>query len=191
MFLNATRRSIEACARLGIPNIVVHQRDIGGHPSAANRKLNLQKNRAFFESLFPVMEKTGVHVLLENSCDTHAPTSGLNRRNFPSTAAELLDLAACIGHPLIGFCWETGNANIQGGDQYQSLVELGPGLRGVHIADNYGDVDSHVAPLQGTTNMDAVMQGLLDNGYQGWFTFDASHILRNNGKWKQLHREWT
>ncbi len=190
-FMMATRRSIEACGRLGIPNVVVHQQDIGGYPSAANRKLNLLKNREFFASLFPVMEKTGVRVLLENGCDSHAPTPAQNRRVFPATAAELLELAAFINHPLIGCCWDTGHANIQGVDQYQSLVELGPGLRGVHIADNYGDVDSHVAPLQGTTNMDAVMQGLLDNGYQGWFTFEASHILRNSGAWPNYRREWS
>jgi len=54
----------------------------------------------------------------------------------------------------------------QGVDQYRSLVELGDRLRAVHIADNYGDMDSHVAPFQGTTNMDAVMHGLVDARYQ-------------------------
>lgn len=191
VFLATTLRAIEACARLAIPNIITHQQDIGGYPSAVNRKLNLQKNREFFERLFPVMEKTGVCVLLENSCDKHAPTPAHNRRNFPSTAAELLELVAFIDHPQIQVCWDTGHANIQGVDQYQSLVELGPALQAVHIADNYGDVDSHVAPFQGTTNMDAVMQGLLDNGYQGYFTFESLHLLRNSGAWPHYRREWT
>lgn len=191
VFLATTIRSIEACGRLGIPHIVTHQQDIGGYPSIANRKLNLQKNREFFERLFPVMEKTGVHVLLENSIDRHAPTPDQSRRHFPSTAAELLELAAFIDHPLINVCWDTGHANAQGVDQYESIVELGKTLRAVHIADNYGDVDSHVAPFQGTTNMDSVMQGLLDSGYEGYFTFEASHILRNSGAWPHFRREWS
>ena len=191
VFLNATIRSIEACARLGIPHIVTHQQDIGGYPSVANRQLNLQKNRAFFERLFPVMEKTGVRVLLENSCDRHAPTPNQNQRHFPSTAAELLELAAFINHPLLNVCWDTGHANVQGLDQYQSLMELGPALRAVHIADNYGDVDSHIAPFQGTTNMDAVIQGLLDSGYQGYFPFEAMHLLRNNDAWPHYRQEWS
>lgn len=191
VFLKTTIRSIEACAMLGIPHIVVHAQDIGGYPSADNRKLNLQKNRAFFERLFATMEKTGVKVLLENSCDRHAPNFEQNRRNFPSTAAELLELAACIDHPLIGICWDTGHANIQGLDQYESIKELGSALHGLHIADNHGDMDSHMAPLQGTTNMDSVMQGLLDIGYKGDFTFEASRILRDGKDWPNYRRKWS
>jgi sugar phosphate isomerase/epimerase len=63
-------------------------------------------------------------------------------------------------------------------------------LRGLHINDNYGDMDSHVAPFQGTTNMDAVMQGLLDIGYGGYFTFEASNILRDGASWPNFRREW-
>jgi len=190
VFLGATIRSIEACARLGIPNIIVHPQDIGGYPSREYRHLNLQRNRDFFEKLFPTMEKTGVYVLIENSCDRHAPTQGENIRHFSSTAAEMLDLADYINHPLLQICWDTGHANVQGVDQYKSIMELGNRLRGVHIADNYGDMDSHVAPFQGTTNIDAVMQGLLDSGYQGNFTFEASNILRTGYAWPNFRREW-
>ena len=190
VFLQATIRSVEACARLGIPHLVTHQQDIGGFPSRDYHRLNLERNRAFFDQLFPAMEETGVHVLIENSCDTHAPTRGENTRHFPSTAAELLDLAEYIDHPLLQICWDTGHANIQGVDQYRSIVELGERLRAVHIADNYGDLDSHVAPFQGTTNMDAVMQGLLDSQYRGDFTFESSQVLRSGGAWPHFRREW-
>lgn len=190
VFLGATIRSIEACSRLRIPHIVVHQQDIGGYPSREYRQLNLRRNRAFFAKLFPVMEQTGVAVLIENSCDRHAPTRNENSRHFPSTAAELLDLAEYLDHPLLHVCWDTGHANVQGVDQYRSLVELGDRLRAVHIADNYGDMDSHVAPFQGTTNMDAVMHGLIDIRYQGYFTFEASNILRNGAEWPHDRRAW-
>ena len=95
-----------------------------------------------------------------------------------------------MDHPLLAACWDTGHANIQGVDQYRSIVELGDRLRGLHINDNYGDMDSHVAPFQGTTNIDAVMQGLLDIRYQGYFTFEASNILRDGAVWPNFRREW-
>ncbi len=38
--------------------------------------------------------------------------------------------------------------------------------------------------------MDSVMQGLLDSGYQGHFTFEASNILRNGSVWPNFRREW-
>lgn len=189
VFLKANIRAIEACKRLKMPNIVMHQQDEGGYPSKEKHRENLRRNREFFARLFPVMEKTGVHVLLENSCDRHAPTKE-DRRHFPSTAAELRELAEYINHPLLQVCWDTGHANVQGVDQYRSILELGAQLRGIHINDNYGDMDSHVAPFQGTMNIDSVMQGLMDINYKGYFTFEASNILRDGAVWPNYRREW-
>jgi len=186
--LRATIRSIEGCARLGIPHLIVHPQDIGGFPSRDQHRLNLEKNRAFFEKLFPVMEQTGVGVLIENSCDSMAPTRNENIRHFSSTAAELLELAEFIDHPLLHICWDTGHANMQGVDQYRSIMELGDRLRGIHVADNFGDADSHLAPFQGTTNFDAVMRGLLDSGYRGTFTFESSQLLRDGKVWPHTRR---
>lgn len=191
VFARASRRAIEACSRLAIPAIVVHLRDIGGFPSRENRRLNLQHNRDFIRRLIPAMEAVGVRVLIENSCDRHAPTPRENIRHVPSTAAELLEIVEFIDHPLVGVCWDTGHGHIQGVNPYQSILELGPALWGVHVADNYGDQDSHVAPFQGTLNLDAVMQGLLDIDYQGYFTFEAGQILRHNNAWPHFRDEWS
>lgn len=190
VYLKATIRTLEACAILGIPQIVIHSKDIGGYPSRDYHARNLEQNRRFFCQLFPIMEKTGVKLLFENSCDRHAPTKEQSTRHFPSTAAELLDLVEFMDHPLVDVCWDTGHANVQGVDQYQSLVELGSRLSGVHINDNYGDMDSHVAPFQGTTNLDSIMQALVDMDYKGYFTFESSNILRDGSVWPNFRREW-
>lgn len=186
--LRATLHAIEGCARLKIPQMIVHPQDIGGYPSREKHRLNLAKNRAFFEKLFPAMEKTGVMVLIENSCDAMAPSPKENRRHFGSTAAELLELAEHIDHPLLQICWDTGHANMQGADPYQSIMELGDRLRGIHVADNFGDADSHLAPFQGTTNFDSVMRGLIDSGYRGTFTFEASQLIRDGTVWPHTRR---
>ncbi len=190
IFLHGTIRSLEVCAKLGIPHIVVHARDIGGYPSRENRRLNLERNRRFFEKLFPTMDKTGVRVLLENTCDNHAPTPQENRRHFPATAAELLELQEFLNHPLLGICWDTGHAHMQSLDQYDSIMELGSNLKALHVVDNRGDDDSHTAPYQGSVNFDSVMQGLLDSGYQGFFTFEAMNILHNSNSWPHYRKEW-
>lgn len=38
-------------------------------------------------------------------------------------------------------------------------------------------------PYFGTVNMDDVMYGLLDIGYKGYFTFEASSTLRHKDYW--------
>ena len=39
--------------------------------------------------------------------------------------------------------------------------------------------------------MDSVMQGLIDSGYKGYFTFEADHVLRNSNEWPNARREWS
>lgn len=47
----------------------------------------------------------------------------------------------------------------------------------LHIQDNLGTDDSHIAPFCGSLNLDAVMHGLMDINYKGYFTFEAGNIL--------------
>ena len=50
-------------------------------------------------------------------------------------------------------------------------------LKGLHVHDNNGKADEHAMPYTGVLNLDQVMNGLLDVGYEGYFTFEASYTL--------------
>ena len=173
-FIRLTRRSIEASEMLGIPAIVVHSQNFAG----LTPQEMMEKNKAFFEALYPVMEKTGVHVLIENWPDAHAPAP--NTRAFPSTADDLLMFLDFLGHPLLGACWDTGHGHMNGAEQYETISKLGKRLEAVHIQDNFGEVDQHLMPLVGTLDFDEVICGLLDIGFEGTFTFEADNILRQH-----------
>lgn len=167
-----TIRSIECCARMGTPQIVVHP---GARPGITLEQFH-EQNKCYYEELVPTLEATGVRVLIENIGTWQDP-------HHVHDGSELRALVEHVGHPLIGACWDTGHGNIAGADQYESLCELGSLLGGVHIQDNAGafDVidspyrqDLHTYPFLGSVNFDAVMHGLLDIGYPGYFTFEVS-----------------
>jgi len=40
-----------------------------------------------------------------------------------------------------------------------------------------GDTDTHLLPFLGTMNLDALMNGLRDIGYEGYFTFEVGGIF--------------
>ena len=65
----ATLRSIEACGRLGILNIVVHPGVAADLDYPGDREEFFRRNLVFFRSLFPAMEKWNVNVLVENSAE--------------------------------------------------------------------------------------------------------------------------
>ena len=180
----ATIRSIEACGRLGIPNIVVHPGMTTELTYPDGRDGYFSRNRDFYRSLFPAMEKWNVNVLIENSAEANMGT-----RYFFMTGQEMRDFADYVDHPLLHCNWDIGHANMRGTDQREDILAMGGHLRGLHIQDNFGACDEHIAPFMGTTDMDAVMQGLLEVGYKGYFTFETDNMLLSFGRWPHKRRQ--
>ncbi len=180
----ATLRSIEACGRLGIPNIVVHSGYTEEIAYPGGRDAYFSRNRDFYRSLYPAMEKWNVNVLVENSAEAN-----MGKRYFFMTGAEMRDFADYAAHPLLHCNWDVGHANLRDTDQKAEIIAMGGHLRGLHIQDNFGACDEHIAPFMGTTDMDAVMQGLLAVGYKGYFTFEAGNMLLSYGRWPHRRRQ--
>ena len=168
--VRAIRRSIEACHILGIPATVVH--------ACSNVNMSYmdfyRENKRFYADLFDLMEKYNVKVLTENMHEF--------AYFHLSTGKEMREFIDYVDHPLFGACWDTAHGNLnrkcrdQG--QYQCITDIGDKLWGLHISDNFGDgPHHHTWPFAGIINFDSVMQGLVDVGYQGPFTFEASYTL--------------
>ena len=173
----ATQRSIEACGMLGIPNAVLHTSYSRQHLYPADREAYFEYNRKFICELLPIAEKNNVTLCIENSS-----FGNMQGMYFFMTAAEMNEFIAYMDHPLIGACWDTGHALMEGkSDQYKDLLELGANLKAVHIHDNNGR-DSHLAPYCGKLQLDSIVRGLKDVSFKGYFTFEADNFLsRTNG----------
>ena len=105
-------RALRSCAKLGIPQIVVHAQWDFNIPYSSGMERFWAYNRGMYEKLFPVMEETGVKVLVENSCE-----SNMGAGCYFMTGAEMADFLAWMDHPLLGAVWDTGHANCRGNRQ--------------------------------------------------------------------------
>ncbi|MHB9033827.1 MAG: sugar phosphate isomerase/epimerase family protein [Anaerolineae bacterium] len=161
-------RQFRACRILGIPNMVVHEVWRRGNTWKEQR----EANRRFYRSLIPVLEETGVNLLIENGCRQNC----YGMFYYVSSEFILTTLRDLGNHPLIHAVWDVGHAHLQGVDQYREIMELGDELRGVHIHDNMASADVHMAPYAGTLGYDAVLKGLVDANYRGYFTLEAYSI---------------
>jgi sugar phosphate isomerase/epimerase len=85
-------------------------------------------------------------------------------------------------HPLIHVCWDVGHAAITNVDQYKEITGLGNELRGLHIQDNFGTGDIHLAPFAGICCYDAIIKGLVDSAYKGYFTMETYGMPRPKHK---------
>jgi sugar phosphate isomerase/epimerase len=175
-----TKRAIEACAMLGIKDMVMHSLMMPKATPTQFMKENKKYNQLFFDD----MEKHGVNILIENSADKDTPGYYLR---FGTEMREYIEF---VDHPMLYACWDTGHAHMQGTDQYESIIALGDLLRGVHIADNLGDMDSHTAPFFGTCNFDPIIQGLLNIQFPGTFNFESTRIVFPHNSWPHKRKPW-
>ena len=179
-FILRTHRSLEACQILGIPTSVLHS----GTDGPISMEEYFVRNRALYEIFFDTMERTNVSLLIENSMPAN-----MKDNTFFLYGKEMADFLDWIGHPLLGACWDTGHANTFT-DQYENVSALGKHLRAVHIADNFGKTDDHIAPMQGALNLDEVMCALIDNGFDGPFTFEAENMIRPMRAWPIYRKKY-
>lgn len=170
----ATRRSIEACHYLGVKNIVVHPGI--GYRYPQERDMWFEKNLAYYRRLYPLMEKYDINVLIENGAENNVG----DRCDF-MTSSDMVEFVALANHPNLQICWDVGHANLRNTNQHDDILRMKDHLRALHIQDNYGKYDEHFAPFMGTINMDAIIQGLLEANYQGYFTFESGNILMAAG----------
>ncbi len=93
-------------------------------------------------------------------------------------------LNAEFGRDLFGFCFDVGHANLLGKNIRHFLSTLGPRLTCLHIHDNDGKDDLHLAPFtvapSGGLNTDweSLIAGLRDIDYRGEISFETFRALR-------------
>ena len=178
--LDATIRSIEICAMLGIPNTVVHS----GAAKGMGKEEWFEKNRLFYQKLFPAMEACGVNVLIENST-----AANMKDKYFVNSGKDMVEFLRYVDHPMLHTCWDTGHANCEGA-QYDEIMTLGKELYAIHYNDNHGLKDEHLIPYLGTLNHDEVMNALIDVGFKGYFTLECSSSLVPRKSWLGGRREF-
>ena len=170
-------RTLRFCRIAGIPQVVIHP----GAVADNTREEFFSKNVAFYKSLIPAAEETGVGVLIENIGNYADPY-------YLWTGADLREMVDRVDHPLFTACWDVCHANHfwpEDGNQYDSIVALGDKLTALHVHENCGyfteprkhyRIDMHTVPyssVHSPLNFDAVLQGLKDIGYKGTFNFET------------------
>lgn len=175
-FLFMTKRSVEVAHYLGSGNIVVHS----GYRLGISKEQCFEENKKFYEEILKVAEPLGICILTENfnkMC--------VENMYWVDNVADELALIEYVDHPLLQACWDTGHGNMQDTTQYEAVTTLGEHLRALHVQDNLGNDDHHMAPFCGTLDLDSLMRGLQKVNYSGYFTFESGRMLLPKGTRKR------
>lgn len=101
-------------------------------------------------------------------------------RRFGTDVMDLISLADALD---TGICWDSGHANISMQDQRKSLIKVGRRLTHVHVDDNFGEDDIHIAPFLGNVDWNGFTEGLKAIGYDGAMNIEVdSRALPDDAK---------
>ncbi len=140
---------------LGGDAVVIHP------PSAEPLDEAIERYERSIEAMTPLLRETGVRLAVEN-----IPTVGVNQ---PTLRACLADFPP----ELVGFCLDSGHANITGeldwlqDHCFDRLIAL-------HLHDNDGTGDQHRLPGQGTIDWARLSAAIRDAGYAKPVNFELS-----------------
>ena len=164
---------IEYCEIVGCPYLVIHgvkhfTSDIEDYA------LSQELDAYLYESLIDTLRDKKIVVCLEN---IPTPINGKNMESIccnPILAAEQIDrLNEKTGREAFGFCIDTGHMLLVG-KRFETFVPIiGNRLKVLHINDNDGILDRHLAPFAGLVNWRDFITSMRKVGYKGDLSFET------------------
>ena len=179
-------KSMRLCAFLGCPFIVVHGFKLSHF--LGSEELEWQETEKFLDTLAPLAKELGITMCIENlytnivghivegpCCDAGKAAERIDRFNERYHAE------------VLGFCFDTGHANLVGIDMERFIRTLGNRLKVLHIHDNDGIADLHQIPFtftktrenKASTDWDGFLRGLGGIHFDGVLSFETAPVLES------------
>lgn len=177
-------KSLRICAFLECPYIVVHGFKLAGYLGTEEREW--ERTEAFLHFIAPLARELGITICMENlydsvgghlvegpGCDARKMAERIDRFNEGYRAQ------------VLGFCFDTGHANLVGLDFEDFIVTLGHRLKVLHIHDNDGIGDLHQIPYtfsrarenKASTDWEGFLRGLGRIRYDKVLSFETAPVL--------------
>ena len=177
-------KSMKLCAYFQCPHIVVHgfklARNLGSEDA------EWEQTEKFLDSLAPLARELHLTICVENLYNSAGGSLVEGPCCNARKAAERIDRFNDRHHgELLGFCFDTGHANLTGLDFESFLTTLGHRLKVLHIHDNDGVGDLHQIPFTFTktrentaaTDWNGFLNGLRRIHFDQVLNFETAPVL--------------
>ncbi len=177
-------KSMEICSYLECPAIVVHGLKMRKY--LGSEAAEWEETEEFLDTILPMAMDMGITVCIENLYNGVAGHMTEGPGTDAHISAERIDrINEKYGAEVLGFCFDTGHANLLGIDFRRFLNILGNRVTVLHIHDNDGTADLHQLPYTFTrtrenkpsTDWDGFLQGLSDIDFDGVLSFETAPVL--------------
>lgn len=177
-------KSMAVCAFLKCPYIVVHGFKLARFLGSEEKEW--EETEKFINFIAPMAKEMGITLCIENLYD------GIGNHLVEGPCCDAVKAAERIDRinekyraEVLGFCFDTGHANLVGIDFESFLTTLGGRLKVLHIHDNDGRDDLHQIPFtfaktrenKTSTDWEGFVRGLRQIGFQGTLSSETAPVL--------------
>lgn len=177
-------KSMQICRYLECPYIVVHGFKLTSYLGSEEEEW--KQTEHFIDSIAPIAKEAGITICIENLYNSIAGHIVEGPCCDAGKAAGRIDrINDRHGAEVLGFCFDTGHANLVGLDMEEFITTLGSRLKVLHIHDNDGIRDLHQMPYTFTktrentasTDWNGFIRGLKRINYNGVLSFETAPVL--------------
>ena len=177
-------KSMELCSFFECSYIVIHGFKLA--KNLGSEEAEWSETERFIHSIAPMAKEMGITICIENlysSVGKHiveGPCCNVGK------AVERIDrINDRYGAEVLGFCFDTGHANLARLDFEDFMTRLGHRLKVFHIHDNDGVGDLHQIPFtftktrenQPSTDWEGFVRGLRAMGFDKVLSFETAPVL--------------
>lgn len=177
-------KSMQLCHYLDCKYIVIHGLKLAKY--LGSEEAEWEMTEMFLDFLAPMAKEMGITMCVENiytmigkhilegpCCDAVKAAERIDRMNDK------------YGAEVLGFCFDTGHANLVGIDFERFIMTLGDRLKVLHIHDNDGIADLHQVPFTFTktrenkpsTDWDGFVNALKNVKFDKVLSFETAPVL--------------
>lgn len=177
-------KSMAVCSFLECPYIVVHGLKLAKYLGSEEEEW--KETERFLDWIAPMAKEMRITICVENLYDgigghlVEGPCCNARK------AIERIDQINDRYHAeVLGFCFDTGHANLVGIDFESFLTQLDSRLKVLHIHDNDGIGDLHQIPFtftktrenKSSTDWEGFIRGLQNVKFDGTLSFETAPVL--------------
>jgi sugar phosphate isomerase/epimerase len=172
--IKAVIDDITTCAKLGISVGVIHPGGFHDVNTYDEWERMSEMRQESFGTIAEVAADKGVRIAIEHMFDAGNGVHG--HRRFGGTVDDVLELCAQVDSQQLGICFDTSHGHLGGMNLAECIKRCGEKLWALHVSDNYGDVDRHYIPGNGSIEWGPVVAALREIGYNGPFVLETWNL---------------
>lgn len=174
--IGVLKKSIMLCDYLNCPYLVVHPFFLG-YDDMLDLPTEWDKNIGGYSQLIPASRQYGVTICLENMFMGRMGKMYNAICQDPDETNRYIDtLNEIAGQKCFAFCFDAGHTHLISRDCYSVIKKLGHRIEALHIHDNDGNDDQHLAPYMGNADWERFVKGMREITYRGALNFESHGI---------------